>query len=76
MTLRTTVTMATHLALTADTLIIRPADGRTLQALRWLARNGAAHVERGAICRAGTRQPAWLAFSCDGRLLAAVLIGN
>ena len=70
------MTATTQLALTADALIIRPADGRTLQALRRLARNGAAHVERGAISLAGANRLAWLALGNDGRLLAAVLISG
>ena len=69
------MTTMTHPPLSADAaLLIRPSDHHALAALRQLARENGAHVQRGAICLAGVRRTAWLAFSHDGRLLAAVLL--
>ena len=58
----------------ADAALIRPADGRALQALRQLARSGGAHVERGAICLAGQPHAALLAIAPSGAVIAAVLL--
>ena len=55
---------------------IGSVDTPALAALWRLARDGGGRVQRGALTLVGASQPAWLAMTRDGRLLAAVLIGD